>query len=261
MNEQIARLKAETEPLRQQVVRHRLYNQIITFPALQVFMEHQVFAIWDFMSLLKSLQKNITCVSVPWLPAGNAQTRYLINEIVLGVESDADEKGARTSHFELYLRAMRQAGCKTEPITQLLEDVKGGMPVNQVLHQHGVPHASGAFVNHTFSLIHSGKIHIQAVVFIFGRESLIPRVFIDNVNELSKKESGRADIYKYFLERNIEADWAHKSYLGYDLVAELCGDNLHKWEEATLAVKETLTHRLQLWDAVTQLLADMDAVK
>jgi hypothetical protein len=34
---------------------------------------------------------------------GNANTRYLINEIVTGEESDLDERGKRASYFELYL--------------------------------------------------------------------------------------------------------------------------------------------------------------
>jgi hypothetical protein len=103
MSKHIEKLKEEITPLRSQLIGHPLYAKIKTIDHLNVFMEHHVFAVWDFMSLLKSLQRNLTCVNLPWVPVGNPQTRYLINEIVLGEESDVDEQGLRTSHFELYL--------------------------------------------------------------------------------------------------------------------------------------------------------------
>src|SRR5579862_1762934 len=117
MNERIAALKAEIEPLRQQLIQHDLYKNINSIDDLNIFMEHHVFAVWDFMSLLKSLQQKLTCTNVPWVPVGSANARYLINEIVLGEESDVDADGNRISHFELYLRAMQQAGASTEGIS------------------------------------------------------------------------------------------------------------------------------------------------
>ena len=110
MSEHIKKLKQEIDPIRQQLINHPVYANIKTIQDLTVFMEHHVFAVWDFMSLLKVLQRNLTCVNLPWVPVGNPETRYLINEIVLGEESDVNEQGNRISHFELYLEAMKQAG-------------------------------------------------------------------------------------------------------------------------------------------------------
>ena len=101
MIDNIKQLKSEIEPLRQQLIQHPVYSNINSIADLNVFMEHHVYAVWDFMSLLKSLQINLTCVDIPWIPKGSAETRYLINEIVLGEESDVDQEGKRTSHFEL----------------------------------------------------------------------------------------------------------------------------------------------------------------
>ena len=97
-------------PLRNKLLNHPLYASMQSLDQLRVFMEHHVYAVWDFMSLLKSLQCDLTCTDIPWGPKGSPQTRYLINEIVLGEESDVDEQGNRISHFELYLKAMKQAG-------------------------------------------------------------------------------------------------------------------------------------------------------
>ena len=250
MNQFIERLKSEIAPVRQQLTSHPVYAHIRVLSDLNVFMEHHVFAVWDFMSLLKSLQKNLTCVDVPWVPRGSGQTRYLINEIVLGEESDVDELGVRTSHFELYLRAMEQAGSNTAAIIALVDDVKAGMPVHQYLQQHLIPAASASFVNNTFSVIRGNKVHVQAAVFTFGREDLIPGMFISFVQELDKQTENKVSILKYYLERHIEVDGDHHSHLGYEMTAELCGSDPHKWEEATNAVKDALMHRVALWDAI-----------
>src|ERR1700722_6673456 len=122
MNPHILKLKEEIEPLRDQLINHPLYAKIKSITHLNTFMEHHVFAVWDFMSLLKSLQRSLTCTDIPWVPVGSPQTRYLINEIVLGEESDVDEQGNRTSHFELYLAAMKQTGCNQEPIKAFVKN-------------------------------------------------------------------------------------------------------------------------------------------
>ena len=252
VNQYIEQLKAEISPLRQQLIDHKVYSAVKTIEDLNIFMQHHVYAVWDFMSLLKSLQRNLTCTNVPWVPVGNAQTRYLINEIVLGEESDVDDHGVRISHFELYLRAMQQAGSDTTAISELVANIKNGMPVDECLEQDGVPEASGAFVKNTFSVIATGKVHIQAAVFTFGREDLIPGMFISFVNELNKSTDNKLSTLKYYLERHIEVDGDHHSHLGFEMTAELCGTDDAKWSAATVAIKDALEHRIQLWDAIAE---------
>ena len=58
----IERLKSAVEPARQKVIGHPLYHQLNTKDAVVTFMEHHAFAVWDFMSLLKTLQRQLTCV-------------------------------------------------------------------------------------------------------------------------------------------------------------------------------------------------------
>src|SRR5688500_7535225 len=99
----LERIQNEIEPLRQQIINHKVYSVINDLEDLRIFMQYHVYAVWDFMSLLKSLQINLTCTTIPWFPVGSANNRYLINEIVAGEESDVDSKGERKSHFEMYL--------------------------------------------------------------------------------------------------------------------------------------------------------------
>lgn len=247
---QIDILKAEIEPLRQQLINHKLYSAITIPEHLQLFMEHHVFAVWDFMSLLKSLQQKLTCVNVPWLPVQNSDTCYLINEIVAGEESDVDMHGNRISHFQLYLQAMQQAGCNTIPIQSLIEQLSKGKSVDEALKAEYIPHAAAAFVKQTFDVINTGKDYLEAAVFTFGREDLIPGMFISMVREQNKLATGKMDILLYYLERHIEVDGDHHSHLAYAMTAQLCGDNEHKWQEATGMVKQALTARIALWDGI-----------
>lgn len=246
----ITRLQEETAALRHQLVHHDVYSHVRSLTDLHVFMQHHVFAVWDFMSLLKTLQQQLTCVSVPWVPKGDADTRYLINEIVIGEESDTDQQGRRISHFELYLEAMQQSGADTAQIRQLLQLLADGAPIATALPSARVPDAVDAFVSNTFATIATNKAHVQAAVFTFGREDLIPGMFISFVKALRERNPGKVDLFTYYLERHIEVDGDHHSQLAYRMTAQLCGDDPVKWQEATAAVKSALAARIQLWDAI-----------
>lgn len=250
MSEHIEKLKAEIEPIRQQLILHPIYANIKTIKDLNVFMEHHVFAVWDFMSLLKALQRNLTCVDLPWLPVGIPETRYLINEIVLGEESDIDEEGNRISHFELYLKAMEQSGCDLNIINSFVKSLRKKIPLTESVSIAKVPSVAEEFIHNTFSVVNSNIPHIQAAVFTFGREDLIPGMFVSFVNELNKQTDNKISILKYYLERHIEVDGEHHSHLAYQMTEELCGTDLKKWEDATTAAKNALYQRIKLWDFI-----------
>ena len=103
MSKRIETLKTVIRPVRDRLIGHPIYQSIQSPAALRTFMEHHVYAVWDFMSLLKALQQSLTCVNTPWVPIGSAGTRYLINEIVVGEESDVDERGLRIESFWSYI--------------------------------------------------------------------------------------------------------------------------------------------------------------
>jgi len=253
----IRRLQQSVENVREQLIAHPLYASIKDLEALKKFTEQHVFAVWDFMSLLKALQQQLTCVRVPWVPVGNAATRYLINEIVTGEESDVDEAGRRTSHFELYLRAMKQAGSDTDAIQSVLTSIHTGASLEQALADADIPGPTKAFVQHTFQVIADGRPHILAAVFTFGREDLIPAIFIEMVKSISASFPGKADILLYYFERHIEVDGEHHAQLAYQMTSELCGDDDTKWQEATDAAESALKARLMLWDGILKRLSSI----
>lgn len=237
-------------PVREKIVAHPLYAQLHTLEDIRIFMQYHVYAVWDFMSLLKGLQQQLTCVSIPWVPAGNPDTRYLINEIVTGEESDVDQHGHRCSHFELYEKAMQQAGADTSHIQQLLDMSRKGQPITDILSMATLPEAVKGFLGFTFDVIRSGQAHIMAAVFTFGREDLIPDMFYSLVKDLDKKFPGKLSTFVYYLERHIEVDGDHHSHLAMQMVQELCGNDDQKWEEAGQYARLSLEWRHRLWDAI-----------
>ncbi|MCX6336402.1 MAG: DUF3050 domain-containing protein [Bacteroidetes bacterium] len=250
MHSPIAVLKLRIEPTRAGLLAHPVYSQITDFEGLKQFAQYHVFAVWDFMSLLKSLQLGLTCVQLPWVPVGSANTRFLINEIVAGEESDVDEHGNRISHFELYLTAMRQMGADTSKIDQLLALLKAGNTIEEAIDATNIPAQVKAFLQYTFQIAQHAPLHVKAAVFTFGREDLIPDMFTEILNKIYSEHPNKVSTFKYYIERHIEVDGGHHSQLALEMVAALCGDDENKWEEAANASIKALETRCLLWNAI-----------
>lgn len=250
MNQQIERIQKVIEPLRQEIINHKVYSVINELDDLKIFMQYHVYAVWDFMSLLKSLQIGLTCTTTPWFPVGNANTRYLINEIVAGEESDVDVEGIRKSHYEMYLEAMDQCGADTTAIHSFITALKETGSIEKAYVTAGVPQEAQEFVNFTFDVINSGASHLQSAAFTFGREDLIPNMFISIVGDLNRKFPDQLSLMKYYLDRHIEVDGDHHSHLALDMTAELCGDNEAYWKAAEEITVASLQQRINLWNGV-----------
>ena len=153
-------------------------------------MEHHVFAVWDFMSLLKALQRQLCCVSIPWSPSDNSLGCRFINEIVLGEESDEDGHGGYASHFELYRGAMARFGASTKSVDRLLTNLRAGLSLQQALNNAEVSQPIQRFIGHTFEVIEAGDPCRLASEFTFGREDLLPDIFQRIVDEIDRETSG-----------------------------------------------------------------------
>ena len=243
-------IKETISPFIDKIVNHQLYSAIEDIEDMRIFMQYHIYAVWDFMSLLKSLQKNLTCVSVPWLPVGDADTRYLINEIVTGEESDVDINGVRKSHFEIYLDAMDQCGADTTGIKTFISNLQQHGNLERSFKAAQTPSAAREFVNFTFSIINGNKIHLQSAIFTYGREDLIPCMFVSILNDIDRNFPDSVSIFKYYIERHIEVDGDHHSNLAIQMTENLCGKNETYWREAEESIKEALGKRIDLWDGV-----------
>jgi hypothetical protein len=244
--DRIATIESRISPLRARLKNHPLYASIRTAEHLRLFMQSHVFAVWDFMSLLKALQSQLTCTTTPWSPTPFPASRRFINEIVLGEESDLYE-GRPISHFELYLEAMQQAHADTTPIRSLLSDVAHGIFAPSTVDG---PPAARAFVRSTFYVIHSGNLAATAAAFTFGREDVIPDIFRNLVRDLNASTSGDLSKFVWYLERHIEVDGEDHGPLSLRMVADLCANDDARWEQATLAAEAAIEARLALWDGI-----------
>ncbi|WP_432051943.1 DUF3050 domain-containing protein [Streptomyces xiamenensis] len=246
-NPGIERLKQAIEPARRKVIGHPLYHQLNTKDAVVTFMEHHAYAVWDFMSLLKSLQRDLTCVDVPWLPEGPTGSRRLINDIVLVEESDELGNGF-ISHFELYLDGMRQAGADTARIDTFIGLLRGGRPPLAALKEADVPGPAAEFVATTWDFIENAPVHQRAAAFAFSREDLIPDMF-DQVAALGAEHAELSTFVDY-LRRHIQVDSEEHTPMAMQMLADLCGDDDRKWAECEETVTTALAARTRLWDGI-----------
>jgi hypothetical protein len=253
--ERWARIDTATRPAREAVLDHAVYRSLDNRQALHTFMEHHVWAVWDFMSLLTRLQRDLTCVEVPWVPRPvDAAAQRLINEIKLGEESDTHPDGGWTSHFSLYLAAMEEVGADTGPVRRAVAGLASGAvdptrtSPGDLLGRCGAPQGASEFVASTFAVVVRGSTLEVAAAFALGREQLIPEMF----THLVQGSDGRLLIE--YLERHVELDQGEHGPLSHRLVEHLAGNDPANWQLVEHAAERAIGARLRLWDSVVAAL-------
>lgn len=234
---------SEINQLHTELQNHQMYQKIKNFDQLKVFMETHQFAVWDFMSLLKRLQRDLTCVDIPWRPSrASKSTVRLINEIVLGEESDRGLNGDFIDHFSLYLKSMEEVGASSIRLINFLE----------CYDEKFLTTAEKDFVNYNLNLAKNGKTHEVAAAFFYGREKLIPDMFTSLLSDLKNnlKDSSKYSHLKYYLERHIEVDGGEHGPLALQCLNDLCGNDSSKWNEAYQSGITSLKLRIKLWNEV-----------
>jgi hypothetical protein len=243
-------MNKEIVDLRQQLIDHKLYKNLNTIGDIRILMESHVFAAWDFMSLVKALQISLTTISVPWTPPRNAKLSRFINEIVWAEESDLNELGEPKSHFEMYLDAMQQLGANTTEIDAFIAVIKNGTDVFEGLELLRIDRRVVDFMKFTFDVIKTNKIHLVASAFTFGREELIPDLFLSILEKYDADEKQSSKL-AYYLKRHIELDGDEHGPIALKMVTILCGDDEESREESQKIAVQALKHRILLWDAIS----------
>jgi len=246
----LPQIRDRIAPLKAALASHPIYQEIDRLEAMQIFMQSHVYAVWDFMSLLKALQRRLTCVEVPWMAVADPAACRLIHEIVLAEESDEDGDGGFISHFEMYRRAMIHCGAETLKLDRFLTLLRQGLSVSAALSESDIPRCARQFVAQTFEIIDGGNLAAIAAAFTFGREDLLPAVFQSIVNELNEKSGGGLDEFKYYLNRHIGLDGDEHGPMAQQLLVSICGDEETQWQLAEQTAVNSLESRRQLWDGI-----------
>ena len=239
-------------PERRKLIAHPVYASIRSIDHLNVFMQHHAFSVWDFMCLLKALQAGLSCVTVPWVPIGDPNTRRLVNDIVMTEETDEDGVGGFASHFELYLEAMRDVGADTRPIEEFIGRIDRGEHVTDALETCGAPHGARVFVSSTFSVIDTEQLHRIAACFTFCREDIVPDMFRRFMASIRPDDRGRLDRFIYYLGRHIEVDSDEHGPMALEMVEAICTDSAARWREAEETAIYGIRSRIRFWDSVLE---------
>ena len=277
------------EPFQGKLATHPIYSRVRNLRGLQIFMTNHVFAVWDFMTLTKTLQQRLTCVTTPWLPPEYPAAARLVNEIVLGEETDEVRHGEYLSHYVLYIRAMGEIGADPGPVQEFESALRAGTSPADALAPLPIAASTKAFVLHTLATAERST-HEVAASLLLAREDLIPTMFERVVKEMdARSQTGvraaralrhrrenlpdwarkvvphsmraAADrfeeknpdpraFFRIYLERHIELDGDQHGPMSQRLLRDLCGEDTQKWDEATASARDALRARVDLWDGV-----------
>ena len=236
---------------------HPIYSAINSLENLRVFMTWHVFAVWDFMSLLKSLQKQLTCVDIPWMMPPNPFSARLINEIVLNEETDIGPDGSPTSHLALYLEAMNEVGATRRPFELFIESIKSGAGLAKALQASEAPEFVSSFVKFTMECALNAALPELASAFVFGRETLIPDMFRCILRKW-KIEKSAAPRMHYYLSRHVDIDGNQHGPASIQLLSSIINNKSDSMEAATQHSIKSIHMRISLWDGLHKLIRATD---
>jgi hypothetical protein len=240
-------------PIKQELESHPVYEAVSTLDDLKCFMEHHIYSVWDFMSLVKYIQSCVAPAGAPWIPGGDGQVRRFINALVLEEESDeTNVPGEYTRHFEMYLQAMEEVGADTATAAAFVQAVNAqGIAV--ALERSDIPAPSRIFTESTFDIILNDKPHEVAAALALGREHIIPAMF-RAILARAGISANDAPIFHYYLNRHVDLDEGSHAPMSLRLLNRLCDGDRQKTEESVEAAQKAVSARIRLWDGVLEAL-------
>jgi hypothetical protein len=248
--------------LREPLQSHPVYGALGDVADLRVFMQHHVYSVWNFMSLIKYLQHAVAPACWPWTPGADPTAQRFINELVLEDETDEaapGKPGEFSSHFRLYLGAMEEIGADADTPTRFVE-IAGRDGIGAALASGLAPAPAARFTRATFDFIDSGKPHVAAAALALGREHIIPAMFRAFLARMAVTEA-QAPIFHYYLHRHIHLDEDFHAPLSLRLLETLCGGDGGKIAEAKAAAIRAVEARLEFWDGVLTVLPSQQEQK
>lgn len=250
-------LRRELREAHERLAHHPIFSALADRDDLKLFMQWHVFAVWDFVSLLKRLQRDLTGMTLPWSPPANPRAARLINEIVLGEESDIMPDGGFLSHYELYLGAMREMGADSSRIEGLVAALRQGIALEAALARAELPAPVTAFLRFTLQTALNGSLEQVLGAFFYGRENVIPAMFSRLLSEWGP-ERDAAPLFVHYLERHITMDSEDHGPKALALIGEMIGNDPERERVMLSAALAALRHRDALWNGLLARLRSQD---
>lgn len=249
MNADIEVLKADISREYDALGQHPAFGALRSIGDLRFFMEMHVFAVWDFMSLLKRLQREFTSLDLPWTPPANFIAARLINDIVLGEESDDAPGGAHMSHYDLYLRAMCEVGADTSKVEDFIGLLRKGEAPGAALDKVDAHPVVKRFVMATLNTAMHRPTHEVLGSFFYGRENVIPAMFRSLLTQWGLN-AANAPWFVFYLERHIQLDSERHGPAAKAIIEELFGGDEARLRELHVAALAAVRERRIFWDGV-----------
>ncbi|NJR69676.1 MAG: DUF3050 domain-containing protein [Synechococcales cyanobacterium CRU_2_2] len=258
----------QVRPHQQVLLKHPVYEQLTALSALRIFMQMHVFAVWDNMTLLKSLQQRLTCVTTPWVPPSDPIAARLINEIILDEETESFGDGEYLSHMQFYVMAMADLGAQTQPIEQLMDLLQSGTSLETALSHMEIAPSATNFVLTTWQICQGSTAGIAAA-FLSGREEISPPMFAHLLKQLDRMERSpissenawRSDRFRNYCQHHVGLDEAQHIPIAKKLLCQICRQDPEAWKRATTAAIATLAARKQLWDGILAAISPSESVR
>jgi Protein of unknown function (DUF3050) len=248
-------------PFIHQIRAHPLYANIQSIAHLRIFMEHHVFAVFDFMCLLKELHRRLVSTQAPWFPPKDAYSARLIHQILVDEEGDLAENGVDyCSHFELYVSAMHGIHANTQPITALVQQLQHGIPLHTAMAALRLPDSIQRFVSTTFRFFEQETSELAAA-FVYGREAITPALFTPLLYRLERsltqdEEASSLSTITYYFQRHIHLDQEDHFPQALQMLKNIAGSDTHKWLAIESAAHRALQARLDFLTGIQDAIQD-----
>ena len=258
----IEQLTKRLTPVIDEIIHHDLYHDISSIADLQLFMGEHVFAVWDFMCLLKELHRLIVSTSAPWFPPKDALSANLISSILVEEEGDLAEDGSYASHFDIYLLAMEKIGADTIPIKRLLLALGNGKSIEDAIDLVPLRPGTKQFVLTTFSFF-KRSIHELAAAFVYGREGVTACMFEPLLQQLEAQLDRGETQYStlvYYFKRHIDLDSNAHFPKALKMLENFIGDDNKKLKEAEQAAFCALNARISFLSDIHACIQQKQAI-
>jgi radical SAM protein with 4Fe4S-binding SPASM domain len=223
---------------REAVVSHGVYAAASSPAVLRAFMESHVFAVWDFLALLRRLRGEI---SQP------ASSGYL-EEVLRAEESDLWEDGRSASHLDRYLEAMEEVGADTALFRAFQSRLAAGDAPDVALEAVGAPWPVRHFVSDTLSWASNGDLAEVAAVYLYSREDVLPEIYQRLLTVCEGQ--GEASRLVEYLERHLARYGEDTASQAKHIMDQITGQDPKVWDRAALAAERALLARKALWDGI-----------